>query len=421
MIMNERPEVQGNDRTSKDNRKEDVRNLERKLTNRCIEPHANEAQIRRYFTNRLARMKIVGTTRTPTDQTVDWIPIESQLKPGHTIAAPPPLGYKLPPPGGERIDRIVQFELEDPKVARGPAGTVPVLRKNLDHIGFNQSLRKLLGKYSMSRHEFPVEGRMKPAPSVDGPHRYASTIQRILCFGGEGVLSAFDPYCENPDDFSLMQLALVNADSGKMQTVEAGWQERKDSYGDWFPHLFLYYTTNGYEQDDDDLGGYNQDVDGWVQVDRAIYPGAISSPNSRRGGDQYGMQIKFQLHRGNWWFMCNGKWIGYYPASLFMGNQSVFSTLGDHAGIISFYGEVHDSNDVPGKTRSDMGSGYWPEYGWLWAAYQRNLKVQTDRAGAMSNYDAVGWATDPDMYDLESHMNSGTSWESYFWLGGPGA
>jgi hypothetical protein len=54
--------------------------------NRCIDAHANEAQIRRYFTDRLDRMNIVETTRTPTGQTVDWIPIESQLKPGHTIA-----------------------------------------------------------------------------------------------------------------------------------------------------------------------------------------------------------------------------------------------------------------------------------------------------------------------------------------------
>jgi hypothetical protein len=99
----------------------------------------------------------------------------------------------------------------------------------------------------------------------------------------------------------------------------------------------------------------------------------------------------------------------------------MFSTLGDHAESIAFYGEIYDSNEVPGKTRSDMDSGYWPEYGWQWAAYQRNLKVQTDRAGGLSNYDGAGWASDPDMYGLEAHMNSGSNWESFFWLGGPGA
>ena len=32
--------------------------------------------------------------------------------------------------------------------------------------------------------------------------------------------------------------------------------------------------------------------------------------------------------------------MGYYPVSLFVGNQSVFSTLGDHADHIGFSGEV---------------------------------------------------------------------------------
>jgi hypothetical protein len=255
-----------------------------------------------------------------------------------------------------------------------------------------------------------------------GPHRYANTSQRIISFGGEGFLSAFDPYGENSDDFSLMQIACTNSDIGRLQTVEAGWQQRKNSYGDWVPHLFTYYTTNGYTSNGDNEGGYNEDVDGWVQVDGQIHPGALSSPNSVRGGAQYVMQIKYQLFNGNWWLMCNGRWLGYYPARLFMGSSSVFSTLGDHADTIHFYGEIYDSNVTPGKTSTDMGSGYWPEYGWTWAAYQRNLLVQTDRAGTMAEYDGgSGWASDTDMYDIETHMRSGSSWGSYFWMGGPGS
>jgi hypothetical protein len=62
-----------------------------------------------------------------------------------------------------------------------------------------------------------------------------------------------------------------------------------------------------------------------------------------------------------------------------MGSGSTFTTLGDHADQVAFYGEIYDSNETPGKTKTDMGSGYWPEYGWTWSAYQRNLLVQTDR------------------------------------------
>ena len=400
----------------------DVHRLKRKLPRQDVDVRRYEADIRRYFGERLERMKIVRTTRTPAGQTIDWIPIESQVAGKAELAEPPSSNQKVIVPKGRQIDRLARFELEDETVKRGPPGTVPVLRKNLEAISFSRPLRSLLGKYDMSAKDlFLVNGRMQPAPSVSGPHRYANTAQAIICFGGEGVLSAFDPYCENADDFSLMQIALTNGDTGRIQSLEGGWQQRKDSYGDWHPHLFLYYTTNGYTDDDDDVGGYNQDVDGWVQYDGSIYPGALSSPNSTRGGDQYVMQIKFQLWRDNWWFMCNGRWLGYYPARLFMGNQSVFATLGDHADHIHFFGEIYDSDETPGKTRSDMGSGYWPEYGWQWAAYQRNLLVQTTRAGDLADYDGPGWASDTDMYDIETHMRSGTNWGSYFWMGGPGA
>jgi hypothetical protein len=402
-------------------RRDNLERMARKLDARCIDVHRHEAEIRRYFQNRLERMHIVRTTRTPHGQTIDWIPRESQLRRGERMADPPPSCHEAHALSAERPDRRVIFELEDPKVEHGPEGTVPVLRKNLEGIRFSQPLRKLLSKYPQAGRQVQSGGRMVPAPSVDGPHRYAFTDQHILCFGGEGVLSAFDPYCENPDDFSLMQIGLSNSDTGRLQTLESGWQERKDSYGDWVPHLFTYYTTNGYTDDDDNVGGYNQDVDGWVQYDGSVHPGAISSPNSTGGGDQYVMQIKYQLWRDNWWFMCNGRWLGYYPARLFMGNQSVFSTLGDHADRISFFGEIYDSNETPGKTKSDMGSGYWPEYGWQWAAYLRNLLVQTERGGGLADYDGGSWASDLDMYDLQTHMKSGTNWGSYFWLGGPGA
>jgi hypothetical protein len=68
-----------------------------------------------------------------------------------------------------------------------------------------------------------------------------------------------------------------------------------------------------------------------------------------------------------------------------------------------------------------MGSGFWAEDGWQWAAYQRNLLFQ-DRSGALHDYNADSTVVDSsNMYDLETHMLSGTSWGSYQWLGGPGA
>jgi len=137
----------------------------------------------------------------------------------------------------------------------------------------------------------------------------------VTCYGAYGNLAAFDPYLHRSDEFSLLQVALTRGSGSGRQTVEAGWQEYRDLYGDWVPHLFVFYTTNGHSKSGDNKGGYNRDVDGWVQYSNVVYPEAISSPNSTRGGAQYIMQIKYQLYQGNWWFCCNGRWIGYYPAS----------------------------------------------------------------------------------------------------------
>ena len=96
-------------------------------------------------------------------------------------------------------------------------------------------------------------------------------------------------------------------------------------------------------------------MDGWVQHDDTIFPGTTFTPYSDRGGNQFKMTIKYQLFENNWWLACQGRWIGFYPARLFMGNQSVFSTLGDHADHIGFWGEIFDSDDVDGRTQVRHG------------------------------------------------------------------
>jgi hypothetical protein len=69
-----------------------------------------------------------------------------------------------------------------------------------------------------------------------------------------------------------------------------------------------------------------------------------------------------------------------------------------------------------------MSSGYWAEYRWPWSAYMLSLRYQSGTNGGMSQYNAdTVFTSDTDLYDLENHMNSGTTWDSYFWLGGPGA
>jgi Neprosin len=79
------------------------------------------------------------------------------------------------------------------------------------------------------------------------------------------------------------------------------------------------------------------------------------------------------VYQGNWWLNCNNNWIGYYPISLF--NDAGLKLQADK---IAFYGEIVDSADHSGLTNTDMGSGYFAENEWPWAAYIRSLQYQSD-------------------------------------------
>ena len=67
------------------------------------------------------------------------------------------------------------------------------------------------------------------------------------------------------------------------------------------PHIFTYFTTDGYTGGGTKIGGYNQDVGGWVQVDSTYFPGSAFSSISTFGGTQYDMTMQYQLYQGNWW------------------------------------------------------------------------------------------------------------------------
>jgi hypothetical protein len=205
--------------------KENVKIQKHRRPSRNFNHEANYREMLEYFENRLKRLSIAKTTPTPRGQLIDWIPIESQHPKG-LIASPPPHPIALSEKvhDAERGETWARPELEHFGSELGPPGTVPILRKKLDALGYTKSLKKYLSK---SRgHRIARLGRTGfPAPEEDGSHRYGSSGQSIICFGGEGQISCFDPYTQSSDDFSLLQIGLSNSDLGFLQTVEAGWQE----------------------------------------------------------------------------------------------------------------------------------------------------------------------------------------------------
>jgi hypothetical protein len=383
-------------------------------------PDTND-EIVSHFQARLRRRTVVATTRTPSGQILDWIPVESQV-PGGSVAAPPP-AMDEPWPGRRDSEGQASFELQDERTEHGPAGSVPVVRKDLGRIPVAMPLSRYMVKRSPDgRRLAGGTGTQAPEPPDPGGGSFIHCINgtRAACWGADGVFNVWNPKTETFEDHSIMQVGLQNFDEPQLQAVEAGWIICQLLNGDGRPHLFTYYTTNGYGPGADNVGGYNLEFDGWVQYDSNIYPGALITWSSTRGGAQAVISVKYQWYEGNWWLQVQGHWLGYYPTSLFMGNQSVFATLGDHAESLGFWGEVGTVVNQE-QTTTQMGSGQYAEAGWQQACYQRNLRMQTDREGRMAIFSGSPQVDEPRLYDMQPHMNSGTSWESYFWAGGPGA
>jgi hypothetical protein len=366
-------------------------------------------EIRQHHLDIYAHRDVVTQTTTDEGDQVDWIPVESQSADGP--AEPPLLDERDYDP--ERPTLAAARTLLTPHVEHGPPGTVPVLRKDVDALRPVGSLQDYLAKGPYRQPITPPDNPNPPAIGVQ--HKYAHASQFITNYGTEGYINTWKPYVQWSNEFSLGQLWTVRGSGPSLQTLEVGAQTYKDIYGDWSPHLFIYYTTNAYSQAGDNLGGYNTDVKGWVQVGTSSFPG-MRVAESVAGGDQYDLLIKVQLYQGNWWVRIGAEWMGYYPASLY--SDTGLRSMADRC---DWGGEtVDDAEHHPEPSDTDMGSGAFPGSGWTHAAYMRNLTYQSDMNGTMVPVQGVPSVTNAAAYDIAANFTGTGGWGSYFYWGGPG-
>ncbi|KAH0548202.1 hypothetical protein GP486_008081, partial [Trichoglossum hirsutum] len=396
---------------------------------------------------RQRQLKIVKTTTSPCGQVLDWIRIESQ---GETRTPPP--SPKRHQPDRERPEKLAVTELQLPGAERGPQGTVPLLRPSFKNADFKIPLKDFIVKRGPplldSAHKksglIPLDATIPPLP-----HWYVSSLETVDNYGCQGQFSCFAPSVDKTADFSLIQLGAICRDGAwrsdrpdgidNRQTLEAGLQRYPSLYGDNNVHVFTYFTTVGYNPvEADNVGGYNRRHQGWHQYDKEVFPGCAFTPTSVNGGDQYKIWLVYQLWRGDWWFWCQDRWLGYYPGSLFVSNPSLSATAGasataaDHCDIVGFWGEVYDSADTPlaaEPTTTDMGSGEFAQKRWRHSAYIHNALYQAspskepdgvDNSDKDYNGESNVYVSDPARYSLEDHPTGGGNWGSYMWLGGPG-
>ncbi len=394
-----------------------------------FDPRTTSHELAEHLARRQKRLRVVKTTTTPSGQIIDWIPIESQSAAGR-IASPPPM--KIMPQSHEsRPMSAISFELEDPCVERGPAGTVPIFRPTVT------ALRRSLESNQHAKMRGGCHAnRKRPNRKATDPdpfgYFHCINSENGTFYGADGILSVWAPSIDLPsapgDDHSIVQFWLQNYAGGVTTSIEGGWTLDQSLNGDLQPHLFTFYTTNGYTSEGDGIGGYNNQHSGFVQYSGVVAPGALINGASSVGGAQFFIRMKFQLYAEpitgqlNWWIGVQGSgsfiWVGYYPASLFSGG------VGNNASWVGSGGEVYSSLADPSTTQDQMGSGWQADAGWTKAAYLSNLLVQSDLNGTMADSNgtgtsdtATGASTNP--YTIQTDMNSGSSWGSYIYVGGP--
>jgi len=403
------------------------------MVNRSAAKTAGEPAARRWLEQRQSALRITTTTTTPDGQTLDWVPVESQTS--AAIASPPPaappsaasLAASPASAASARPTASVSLDIGD----AGPAGHVPVLRPDPAAI---VSLDRLARVQSKSGGLRVNVNRTNKTPADPNPAGYfhALSSQWITSYGADAWLNLWDPVVDIPldpgDDHSISQLWLQNYSKPQLQSLEGGLTVDHSLNGDAANHLFTYYTTNGYTRDGDDLGGYNRLQAGWIQYDPSIFPGIRINGASQQGvSPQLEVGIKYQLWQGNWWFGFNNNesgpwiWLGYYPGSLFSGG------IADHVDWVGWGGEVYTALAIPCDTLDQMGSGRHAADGWTHACYQRLMHTQTDQYGDLADFDGIasvdvaasGCPTDG--YTIATFMDSGSSWGSYQFFGGPAA
>jgi hypothetical protein len=386
------------------------------------------AQIREYFAERVRRLPIEATSVMPSGQTIDWIPVESQV-PGGSLPRPPmfepapkadadarqrSLKGSMPPP---ETDSDALTELQRYPDLKGPAGTVPVVRFDVE--GYLKSTKNLPAN--------PADVLYKvPPPSPESNDRYYGVWQRFgTVYGSAGRINIWNVTGPVTGETSIAQVAVIRGTP--MQAIEAGKIEFP-GINSSRPYFFVYYRTND-GATGDWVGGYDTTVDGWIQYGSSVAPQMSLVPwESSSGSSQYSLDVEVRLWEGNWWVWAAGEWAGYYPYCI--GGQwygpcpsgTLFSSSGirDEADRLDWYGEVFDSS-APAATSTDMGSGEYASAGWSRAAYFRNLTYYWQPNTYWWWNSGSPSATDSNCYSVSGPFYSNdAAWHNWYYFGGPG-
>jgi len=210
------------------------------------EVRARHERVRAFFRDR-AQSESVAQTRTESGTVVDWLP-----KPGNLPALPPtPAAFK------DGLTPAARTELQAQPEARGPAGTVPRVR------------------FDVEAYLRAVGEQVPEDPSQvlnEGPDRELK-LDELLKFPRARLPSAVRSVA------GLLDVSPAGAEAGVTRlALGRGVRSQRESIVvgaslDDQPTLFTYYTTNGSRSAGDWLGGFDQRQAGFCQVSQTVVAG----------------------------------------------------------------------------------------------------------------------------------------------------
>ncbi|BBG98888.1 Protein of Unknown Function D [Prunus dulcis] len=339
---------------------------------------------------------VIKTIKAEGDDLIDCVDIYKQpalnhpLLKNHTI--------QLKPSGTETVSGV-QDEIFQSWSRNGecPDGTIPIVRRTQ---GFEHPPSKTMPQFEPNKFE------LIPPPH----HEYA----QVSLYGGEyyGAQAGFNVW--NPaaynEDNSIAQIWVVRGNGKALNSVEAGWIRMNPR--DNRTLLFTFWTGDGYQS----TGCYNLECPGFVQTSKKFALGVPISPISGYNGKQYDTFISIykNTNSGHWWLQVQNEAIGYWP-------DTILPNLRGSAELVSWGGEIYDSQAEGHHTSTQMGSGHFPDEGFGKASYVRNLQYMDD-SSPLTFKDPAGLLTSvtkPSCYNLivkDKTPDMGT----HFYYGGPG-
>ncbi|XXG48266.1 hypothetical protein AAC387_Pa02g2767 [Persea americana] len=116
------------------------------------------------------------------------------------------------------------------------------------------------------------------------------------------------------------------------------------------------------------------------------------------------------LNHDNWWFYYNNEAVGYWPGTL-------ITKMAESADHIEWGGQI--LRTTPAGTKTQMGSGHFPDEGEGKAAFINNcVFYHLYETVAPINFPTR--ATRPFSYDISRPQNVGQQPGASFYFGGPG-